>query len=88
MLKLDHHCHWLGTCLGARNYHVFYWYLFHLVLLCIGQILFAGLYIWRVFELRDIENASEDNDTYIVSLFKLQEVIVLSLTSIYVIAIG
>ena len=36
VLQLDHHCHWLGTCLGTRNYHVFYWYLLHLVLLCIG----------------------------------------------------
>jgi palmitoyltransferase len=38
----DHHCPWLGNCIGARNRVAFYWYLvaqsgeLWMALLCIG----------------------------------------------------
>ena len=53
VLELDHHCHWLGTCLGLRNYHSFYWYLVHIVILTVFEFLFIPTYMWRVTESRD-----------------------------------
>lgn len=55
VLELDHHCHWLGTCLGLRNYHSFYWYLVHVVLLSLYQLFFAPFYLWRLCENRKLE---------------------------------
>ena len=62
VLQLDHHCHWLGTCLGARNYHLFYWYLFHLVLLCVCQLIYTGLYLWRVYAVRSDSETNDDGE--------------------------
>ena len=90
VLQLDHHCHWLGTCLGARNYHLFYWYLFHLVLLCICQLVYTGLYLWRVHAVRskDNEDDHDESDDYFVSVYRAEELIGLPIIVIYVVAIG
>lgn len=82
MLELDHHCHWLGTCLGLRNYHSFYWYLVHLVLLIIYQLCFTPAYMWRLYETRDIEERSEE------FLFTWIEWAILPIVFIYGIAMG
>lgn len=33
VLQFDHHCVWLGTCVGKRNYHLFLWFTLMLILL-------------------------------------------------------
>ncbi|KAF7003022.1 hypothetical protein CFC21_018408 [Triticum aestivum] len=38
VLQFDHHCTWLGTCIGVRNHCRFWWYIF-------GQ---ASLVVWTV----------------------------------------
>lgn len=85
VLVLDHHCHWLGTCLGVRNYHVFYWYLFHLVFLCFTEIVYSAVFMWRVSVVRSDE---EQSDAYVLSKFRLQELVVLPVVAIYTLAIG
>ncbi|KAJ9541064.1 hypothetical protein OSB04_027570 [Centaurea solstitialis] len=35
VLRFDHHCTWLGTCIGQGNHCQFWWYLFEETALCI-----------------------------------------------------
>ena len=81
VLELDHHCHWLGTCLGLRNYHSFYWYLVHLVSLSVFQLFFIPLYLWRLNESRLMDDREEEY------LFTWQEWC-LPVVCIYVMAMG
>ena len=43
MLKYDHHCVWLGSCVAKRNYNLFYWFVFHLTLMIVLITWLCGL---------------------------------------------
>ncbi|XP_062222502.1 protein S-acyltransferase 10-like [Phragmites australis] len=42
VLQFDHHCIWLGTCIGKNNHCRFWWYIFEETILCIWTV---ALYI-------------------------------------------
>ncbi|KMZ71423.1 Protein S-acyltransferase 10 [Zostera marina] len=45
VLKFDHHCSWLGTCIGQKNHRRFWWYIFEESILCIWTIIFYISYL-------------------------------------------
>lgn len=46
VLKMDHHCPWLATCVGLRNYKAFLLFLIYTSTFCLACFATAALWVW------------------------------------------
>ena len=66
--KFDHHCLWMGTCVGKRNYKYFYYLVSFVTILCIISFASSVYYIANYFKIYFNKKKNKDILIIIISL--------------------
>ncbi|UZJ51609.1 hypothetical protein CBS101457_000929 [Exobasidium rhododendri] len=71
VLKMDHHCPWVGGCVGARNHKYFYHFIQWVTLLEIYVLITNAIVFSRGINRRSADGPGWEIDGYMISLFPI-----------------